>query len=76
MYSATTHTTTDTTTAYDRQTLNTHRLQDPTSTWGPKWAGWELGESTHAEEGQHNALTSRLHRCMLWGSMHSLKSTV
>eukprot|EP00964_Phaeocystis_antarctica_P070396 scaffold42862_cov53-Phaeocystis_antarctica.AAC.1 len=39
---------------------STHRLQDPTSTWGPKWAGWELGESTHAEAGQHNALTSRL----------------
>eukprot|EP00964_Phaeocystis_antarctica_P078095 scaffold48558_cov54-Phaeocystis_antarctica.AAC.3 len=38
MYSATSHTTT----AYDRQTLNTHRLQDPTSTWDPKWAGWEL----------------------------------
>ena len=41
-------------------TRSTHRLQDPTSTWGPKWAGWELSESAHAEAGQHNALTSRL----------------
>ena len=55
---------------------STHKLQDPVSTWGPKWAGWELSESAHAEAGQHNALTSRLHQCMLWGSMHSLKSTV
>ena len=39
---------------------STHKTPDPTSTWGPKWAGWELGESTHAEAGQHNALTSRL----------------
>ena len=66
-----------TTTAYDRQTLNTQTpVQNPVSTGGPKWTGWELSESAHAEAGQHNALTSRLHQCMLWGSMHSLKSTV